>query len=88
MKKSKIQIAVGLVLLLTAVLINTQKEWVRIVLFALAYLTVGWDILLKAVKNVIKGKVFDENFIMSVATIGTFLLLNTPRAWRLCCSTK
>ncbi len=74
MKKPKIQIAVGLVLLLTAVLINTQKEWVRIVLFALAYLTVGWDILLKAVKNVIKGKVFDENFLMSVATIGTFFI--------------
>lgn len=74
MKKPKIQIAVGLVLLLTAVLINTQKEWVRIVLFALAYLTVGWDILLKAVKNVIKGKVLDENFLMSVATIGTFFI--------------
>lgn len=42
MKKRKIQIAAGFVLLMTAVLINTQKEWLRITLFVLAYLTVGW----------------------------------------------
>lgn len=40
----------------------------------LAYLTVGWDILLTAAKNAIKGKVLDENFLMSVATIGTFFI--------------
>ncbi len=74
MKKRKIQIAAGFVLLMTAVLINTQKEWLRITLFVLAYLTVGWDILLTAAKNAIKGKVLDENFLMSVATIGTFFI--------------
>lgn len=74
MKRRKIQIVVGLALLLIAVLINTSREWLRISLFVMAYLSVGWDIVLNAVKNLIKGKLFDENFLMSVATIGTFFI--------------
>ncbi len=74
MKRRKIQIVAGIALLLTAVLINTNKEWLRISLFVLTYLIVGWDIVLKAAQNLIRGKLFDENFLMSVATIGTFFI--------------
>lgn len=74
MKRRKIQIAAGFALLLIAVLINTSREWLRISLFVIAYLSVGWDIVFKAARNLIKGKLFDENFLMSVATIGTFFI--------------
>ena len=43
-------------------------------LVIVAYLIVGWDVLLHALKNIIKGRVFDENFLMSIATIGAFVI--------------
>ena len=42
-------------------------------LYLLAYLTAGWDVLYKALRNIKNGQVFDENFLMSIATIGAFL---------------
>ena len=48
--------------------------WVQLALFAAAYLTAGYDVLWKAVKNITHGKVFDENFLMTVATIGAFAI--------------
>ncbi len=44
------------------------------VLFVIAWLTAGYKVLLTSVKNILKGQVFDENFLMSVATIGAFIL--------------
>ena len=42
-------------------------------LYLLPYLTVGWDVLYKALRNIKNGQVFDENFLMAIATIGAFL---------------
>ena len=50
-----------------------NKEF-QIALYLLAYLLVGWDVVYKAIKNLIQGKVFDEHFLMSIATIGAFSL--------------
>jgi Cd2+/Zn2+-exporting ATPase len=50
------------------------------VLFVVAYLTVGGDIVLRAIKNISRGVVFDENFLMSVATIGAFGIGECPEA--------
>ena len=47
---------------------------VRVVLFAAAYLAAGYDILLKAARNIRRGQVFDENFLMSVASLGAMLM--------------
>lgn len=44
------------------------------ILLIVAYIIVGYDILLKALKNIFKGKIFDENFLMSIATIGAFCI--------------
>ena len=49
-------------------------------LFFIAYLTAGWDVLWKALKNILKGQVFDENFLMSIATIGAFCIKEFPEA--------
>ena len=46
--------------------------------FLAAYLLVGWEILFSAIKNLVKGKVFDENFLMSIATIGAFAIGEYP----------
>lgn len=48
--------------------------WLKIVIFALDYLLVSYKVLIKAGKNLLKGKVFDENFLMSIASIGAFLI--------------
>ncbi|CAM4502306.1 heavy metal translocating P-type ATPase [Paenibacillus typhae] len=47
-------------------------------LFIIAYLIIGGDILLRAVKNIIRGQVFDEYFLMSIATIGAFVIGEYP----------
>lgn len=48
--------------------------WLKILLYVLAYLSVGFEVLLSAFSNMIHGKLFDENFLMSVATIGAFAI--------------
>jgi len=53
-------------------------HWMEIVLFATAYVIVGGEVLLKAAKNIIRGQVFDENFLMGIATIGAFLIGEYP----------
>ena len=47
---------------------------VQFLLFMIPYLIVGWDIIYRAVRNISHGQVFDENFLMAVATIGAILL--------------
>ena len=44
--------------------------WFRLVLYLVPYLIVGWDVLWKAARNIRSGQVFDENFLMAVATLG------------------
>lgn len=48
--------------------------WLRLVLYLAVYLTIGYDILLKAWRGIVNGRVFDENFLMAVATVGAFAL--------------
>ena len=49
-------------------------------LFLVAYLIVGMDVLLRAIKNIFKGQIFDENFLMSLATIGAICIKEFPEA--------
>ena len=46
--------------------------WMAVVLFLVPYLVIGWDVLWKAVRNILNGQVFDENFLMALATVGAF----------------
>jgi len=47
---------------------------VSLAVFLAAYLLIGWQVIVKAVKNIAKGQVFDEHFLMSIATIGAFAI--------------
>ena len=66
-----VRIAVSAVLLVAAVLIPYEGPW-RFVLFLPAYFVIGWDVLWKAARNIAHGQVFDENFLMALATVGAF----------------
>ncbi len=58
----------------------TLDLYVEFALFLIPYLIVGYDVLLKAARNIGHGQVFDENFLMAVATIGAFALVLFPDA--------
>lgn len=76
-KKVLIRIIISSVLLvalmITSKLVQLNK-WLEFVLFLVPYLIIGYDILKKAIKGIAKGQVFDENFLMAVATIGAVAL--------------
>lgn len=65
-------------MLATAVLLSLNNEWLQIALFIISYIIVGGDVVKRAVKNIFKGQVFDENFLMSIATIGAFFIGEYP----------
>lgn len=74
MKKRLTRIIISTVLLLLAVLIDVEYEGLKIAFYLLSYIIVGVDVLLRAIRNIIRGKVFDENFLMSLATIGAMFI--------------
>ena len=78
MKKRLWRIIIGAAVLATAVLLNLNNEWLQIALFIISYIIVGGDVVKRAVKNIFKGQVFDENFLMSIATIGAFFIGEYP----------
>ena len=71
-KKRLYRIIFSAVLLLTAVMI--PHKTVRILFFVASYLLVGWDVIYKSFRGIAHGQVFDENFLMLLATIGAFAI--------------
>lgn len=78
--KSKLKIIIALVLFFLALVIKFESVWINHTLYIISYMFVGIEIVIKALKNIIRGKVFDENFLMSVATIGAFTIGKFPEA--------
>lgn len=72
-KKVLYRIIIAAVLLVVIALLPFDG-WIRGVLFLIPYFVIGYDILRKAVLGIIHGKVFDENFLMAVATVGAMCL--------------
>ena len=79
MKKRGIKIIISAILFVLALVIPFSNEWINNGLFIISYLVVGCEILKKAVRNIFRGKVFDENFLMA-ATIGAFAIGEFPEA--------
>ena len=86
MKKRIIRLCIGAAVFLGAAasaflpLEDTVLQRVRLVLFLAAYLIVGYKVIWKAVRNIAGGKVFDENFLMAVASAGAFFVGDYPEA--------
>lgn len=73
------RLGVGILLFLMAVIFEFRL-FLEIGLYFISYLLVGGDILLRAAKNIMRGQVFDENFLMSTATVGAFAIKEYPEA--------
>lgn len=71
------RLSAGFILGAIALIFNLGAA-IEIPIFLIAYLLVGGDILLRAGKNIVRGQVFDENFLMSIATIGAFAIGEYP----------
>ncbi len=80
MKKDLIKIIIALILFLIAIIINFNNELINNTIFVISYIIVGIEIIKKAIRNIFRGKVFDENFLMTVATIGAFAIGEFPEA--------
>lgn len=70
----------GGVVLYTAALLEIFNPSLNIGLFVVSYLLIGGEILLQAAKNIGRGQIFDENFLMTLATIGAFIIQEYPEA--------
>lgn len=73
------RIVLAILLFITAMLF-THSTILKCTVLGMAYLIAGYDILIKALKNIIKGKVFDENFLMGIATLGAIGIKEYPEA--------
>ena len=80
MKKDLIKIILSGFLFLLALINPFNSEFIIKILYIISYLVVGLEIVLKAIKNIFKGNVFDEHFLMSIATIGAFIIGEYPEA--------
>lgn len=78
-KHSLYRIIAAAVLFIAAVLIKAEGA-LRLIIFMIPYLTVGFPVLKKAVINISHGQIFDENFLMCIATIGALIIDEYPEA--------
>lgn len=72
-----IRLSIGAALFFTALLLELPF-WAELGIFLVSYVLVGGEVVLKAVRNILRGQVFDENFLMSVATLGAFAIKQFP----------
>ncbi|MCR4638038.1 heavy metal translocating P-type ATPase [Ruminococcus sp.] len=73
-------IAAAVLLIAAALLPLEEKSLLRLAAFLVPYGIIGWDVLWKAIRNIRNGQVFDENFLMAVATIGALAVREYPEA--------
>ena len=68
-RKQFIKIIISLLLVAISFLLNVDMKTFKNILYIIAYIIVGYDIVLKAGRNILKGKVFDENFLINLKHI-------------------
>ena len=74
-----LKVFISVILLIPALFLNTHETF-KLVLFLAAYIIAGGDVLLTALKNIFKGDVFDENFLVGITTLGVFAIKEYPEA--------
>lgn len=72
-KKMRLRIIISLILYIICILIPAQNT-IKLTLFLVPYFIISYDVLLKAINNIKNGQIFDENFLMTIATIGAFII--------------
>ena len=71
---------IGALVIYVAAIMFKSSEVIRLSLFIAAYLLAGWQVISSALRNLFKGQLFDENFLMTIATIGAFAIREYPEA--------
>lgn len=90
-KKWLIRIIVSLVLFiilfitdhlidLETIIPNVNSIYIKLIPYVIVYIIIGYDVILKAIRNIINGQIFDENFLMLIATIGAFIITEFDEA--------
>lgn len=79
-KSDFLQVVGGAILFIIGIFVTMKFSTVGIVLYLVAYLILGLEIIMNALKNIAKGQVFDENFLMSLATIAALIIGEYPEA--------
>ena len=78
-KKTLYRILAAALLTLVAALLPAEGQW-KSLAFVVPYLVIGWDVLWSALRNIAHGQVFDEKFLMAIATLGAFAIGEYPEA--------
>ena len=78
MKRRLIRIIISFLIVIISFFIEFNNNLYNNILFFIAYVIIGYDIVLKAIRNISRGHVFDENFLMTIATIGAILIGELP----------
>lgn len=76
-KKTLVRILISGVLFAGAFFVPVEGLW-KLGLYLVPYFIIGWDVLWKAVRNIFHGQIFDENFLMAIATVGAFCVGEYP----------
>ena len=79
-KREKLAIIIGGILFILAILMGKISVNLRFIIAIIAYIILGWDVVLKSLKNITKGNFMDENFLMTIATFGAFYLNESTEA--------
>lgn len=77
-KKALYRILAGGIVFLLATLLNLENPYLELVVYLVAYAITGGDVIVKAVRNIGHGQIFDENFLMTIATAGAFCVSEYP----------
>ena len=72
--KALVSLALFIPIFTCSLIIEGVKDYVWLIAFSAVYLIAGYDVLYKAVRNIIRGKVFDESFLMAIASLGALIL--------------
>lgn len=72
-KGEVLKLVIALLVFIISILKIIPERFI-IYIYILAYIIAGYEVLLNSIKNVFKGEIFDENFLMSIATIGAFII--------------
>jgi Cd2+/Zn2+-exporting ATPase len=78
--RKNIPLIIGIIGYIMASVFENKGNNISIILFLVSYVLVGGEIVMRACKNIIRGEVFDENFLMSIATIGALAIGEYPEA--------
>ena len=78
--KDNLLLIIGSIVYVIALAYKSNENLLSFILFGISYLIIGREVILNAIKNILRGEIFDENFLMSIATIGAFLVGEYPEA--------